>query len=170
MLAHVRVIDGTGAPPLDDRNVVLERGKITAIQPGADVPAAQGSTVLDLSGFTVMPGIVGMHDHLFYIARPNMDSQRSFEPPVLVPQMTFSAPRLYLAGGVTTMRTTGSVEPVRRPQPQARRSTPASCPVRTSTSPGRTSRAPTTAIRPDARARDPDDARQTGRATGPIAA
>ena len=30
---------------------------------------------------------------------------------VVVPQMTFSAPRLYLANGVTTMRTTGSVEP-----------------------------------------------------------
>jgi imidazolonepropionase-like amidohydrolase len=57
-----------------------------------------------------MPGIVGMHDHLFYIARPNEDGQGNFEPPVLVTQMTFSAPRLYLAGGVTTMRTTGSVE------------------------------------------------------------
>ena len=67
-------------------------------------------TVLDLHGYTVMPGIVGMHNHLFYIARPNENSQWNFEPPVLVPQMTFSAPRLYLAGGVTTMRTTGSVE------------------------------------------------------------
>ncbi len=110
VLEHVRVIDGTGGPPLEDRNLVLERGRITAIQAGADVPAAQGSTVLDLSGFTVMPGIVGMHDHLYYVARPDMDSQWSFEPPVLVPQMTFSAPRLYLAGGVTTIRTTGSVE------------------------------------------------------------
>ena len=57
-----------------------------------------------------MPGIVGMHNHLFYIARPDLDSQRHFDPPVLAPQMTFSAPRLYLAGGVTTMRTTGSME------------------------------------------------------------
>jgi imidazolonepropionase-like amidohydrolase len=72
--------------------------------------AAGGTTVLDLRGYTVMPGIVGMHDHLFYIARPNLDARRHFDPPVLVPQMTFSAPRLYLAGGVTTMRTTGSVE------------------------------------------------------------
>ncbi len=51
-----------------------------------------------------------MHNHLFYVARPDDDSEWKFEPPVLVPQMTFSAPRLYLAGGVTTMRTTGSVE------------------------------------------------------------
>jgi imidazolonepropionase-like amidohydrolase len=57
-----------------------------------------------------MPGIVGMHDHLFYIARPNLNSQWKDDQPLLAPQMTFSAPRLYLAAGVTTMRTTGSVE------------------------------------------------------------
>jgi imidazolonepropionase-like amidohydrolase len=110
VLAHVRVIDGAGHPPVEDQNVVIERGKITAVQAGADTPATAGTTILDLRGYTVMPGIVGMHNHLFYVARPNEDSQWNFEPPVLVPQMTFSAPRLYLAGGVTTMRTTGSVE------------------------------------------------------------
>jgi len=57
-----------------------------------------------------MPGIVGMHNHLFYIVTPNLKTDWSFESPLLVPQMTFSAPRIYLAGGVTTMRTTGSVE------------------------------------------------------------
>jgi imidazolonepropionase-like amidohydrolase len=111
VLTHVRIIDGTGAPAVEDQNVVIEAGKITAIQQGADVAAAEGTTVLDLHGHTVIPGIVGMHDHLFYIVRPNLDSRRHFEDPVLVTQMTFSAPRLYLAGGVTTMRTTGSVEP-----------------------------------------------------------
>jgi imidazolonepropionase-like amidohydrolase len=110
VLEHVRVIDGTGHAPLEDRNVVIERGKISAVQAGSDTPASEGTTVLDLRGYTVMPGIIGMHNHLFYIARPDEDSQWNFEPPVLVPQMTFSAPRLYLAGGVTTMRTTGSVE------------------------------------------------------------
>src|SRR5213075_1245836 len=42
---------------------------------------------------------------------PNIDASGHFEQPIIVPQMTFSAPRLYLANGVTTMRTTGSVEP-----------------------------------------------------------
>jgi len=110
VLTHVRVIDGTGRAAVDDQNVVIEGGKITAIQPGADVPTAKETTVLDLRGYSVMPGIVGMHNHLFYIARPNGDSQWNAEDPLLVPQMSFSAPRLYLAGGVTTMRTTGSVE------------------------------------------------------------
>ena len=110
VLAHVRIIDGTGVAAVDDQNVVIEAGKIKAIAKGADVSAAQGTTILDLRGYTVMPGIIGMHNHLFYIARPNLDSRRHFDDPVLVPQMSFSAPRLYLAGGVTTMRTTGSVE------------------------------------------------------------
>ena len=110
VLTHVRVIDGTGAPVAEDQNVVIDGGKISAIQPGADVAAVAGMTVLDLRGYTVMPGIVGMHNHLFYIAKPNLNSQWKYAQPVLVPQMTFSAPRLYLAAGVTTMRTTGSVE------------------------------------------------------------
>jgi imidazolonepropionase-like amidohydrolase len=110
VLTHVRVIDGTGAAAVEDQNVVIEDGKISAIQKGVDVAAAAGATVLDLRGYTVMPGIVGMHNHLFYVARPNLKSQWKSDAPLLVPQMTFSAPRLYLAGGVTTMRTTGSVE------------------------------------------------------------
>jgi imidazolonepropionase-like amidohydrolase len=104
------VIDGTGAEEISDRTIVIEDGKIAAVTPsGADPPA--GATVIDLSGHTVIPGIVGMHDHLFYIGRPNLDAAGHSEPPLMVPQMTFSAPRLYLACGVTTLRTTGSVEP-----------------------------------------------------------
>jgi len=111
VLAHVRVIDGAGHPPEDDRNVIVEHGTITAIGPGADVAASDGTSVIDLRGASVMPGLVGMHNHLYYIARPNYDEQWSSEPPLLSPEMMFSSPRLYLAAGVTTMRTTGSVEP-----------------------------------------------------------
>jgi imidazolonepropionase-like amidohydrolase len=111
VLAHVRVIDGTGNPAVEDQNIVIEAGKIAAIVPGADVPKTDGVVALDLRGYTVMPGIVGLHDHLYHIARPDLDATGAWEAPLLVPQMTFSSPRLYLAAGVTTMRTTGSVEP-----------------------------------------------------------
>src|ERR1035441_3411528 len=67
VLAHVRVIDGTGKPAVDDQNVVIEGGKIVSVQPGADVASNNGVTVLDLRGYTVMPGIEGMHNHLFHI-------------------------------------------------------------------------------------------------------
>jgi imidazolonepropionase-like amidohydrolase len=113
VLTHVRVIDGTGAAAVEDRNVVIENGKISRIDAGTDVASAPATVALDLRGYSVMPGIVGMHNHLFYIARPNLEPGRDppREEPIIVPQMTFSAPRLYLAAGVTTMRTTGSVEP-----------------------------------------------------------
>jgi len=75
ILEHVRVIDGTGKPAVDDQNVVIEGGKIAAVQAGADVTAGAGTTVLDLRGYSVMPGIVGMHDHLFYVGRPNFDAE-----------------------------------------------------------------------------------------------
>jgi imidazolonepropionase-like amidohydrolase len=110
VLRHVELIDGTGAPAQADRTLVVRDGKIAAVG-GPELAAPEGATVLDLTGDAVMPGLVGMHDHLFYIARPNMDANGHAEPPLMVPEMAFSSPRLYLAAGVTTMRTTGSVEP-----------------------------------------------------------
>jgi imidazolonepropionase-like amidohydrolase len=110
ILEHVEVIDGTGAAPLPDRNVVIEAGKIAAILPGGHETPAEGTTILDLRGNAIMPGIVGMHEHLFYIPLPNLAPDGTFERPALFQQMTFSAPRLYLANGVTTARTAGSVE------------------------------------------------------------
>jgi imidazolonepropionase-like amidohydrolase len=111
ILEHVQVIDGTGAAPSADQNIDIEDGRIKSISAGADQPAAEGTAILDLRGYSVMPGIVGMHNHLFYLARPNIAADGSYERPALFLQMSFSAPRLYLANGVTTMRTTGSVEP-----------------------------------------------------------
>ena len=100
VLTHVRVIDGTGTAAVEDENVVIEGGRISAIQKGIDVAPSEGATVLRPSRIHGgMPGIVGMHDHLFYIARPNLNSQWKSDPPLLLPQMIFSAPRLYLAGG-----------------------------------------------------------------------
>src|SRR5262245_55500821 len=64
VLEHVLVIDGTGAAPQRDRNVTLADGRIAEISDGADVPPSEGTTVLDLRGRAVLPGIVGMHEHL----------------------------------------------------------------------------------------------------------
>jgi imidazolonepropionase-like amidohydrolase len=110
-LAHVRVIDGTGAAPLENRTLVLRGGRIEAIIDGAAAPPA-GAHVIALDGYSVMPGLVGMHNHLMYTASINQDEDGKIPPPgFLVTELAFSAPRLYLAAGVTTMRTTGSIEP-----------------------------------------------------------
>jgi imidazolonepropionase-like amidohydrolase len=102
VLNHVRVIDGTGAPAKDDQALVISGGKIQSIIPaGGQTP--QGAQVLDLNGDSVIPGLVGMHDHIYYPA-PGRNV-------AMYPEHAWSFPRLYLAAGVTTIRTTGSVEP-----------------------------------------------------------
>jgi hypothetical protein len=79
VLEHVQVVDGTGAAPSPDRNILIVEGKIAAISAGADQPPSEGTTVLDLRGHTVVPGIVGMHDHLYCLVQPDLkpDSARS---------------------------------------------------------------------------------------------
>ena len=49
-LTHVRIIDGTGAAAVEDQNVVIEGGKITAIQKGAGRAEDKSAAVLDLHG------------------------------------------------------------------------------------------------------------------------
>lgn len=110
-LTHVRVIDGTGGPAQEDRTVVLRNGRIEAVT-DAEVAPPAGAHVVALEGHSVMPGLVGMHNHLMYTASLNQDEDGHLPPPgFLVTELAFSAPRLYLAAGVTTMRTTGSIEP-----------------------------------------------------------
>src|SRR5687767_10623384 len=101
-LTHVRVIDGTGAAPREDQTIVISGGKIQSIEASATAKAPENAQVLDLTGYTVLPGLVGMHNHLFF---PMGGS------PPMYSNMGSSFPRLYLALGVTTIRTTGSVAP-----------------------------------------------------------
>jgi imidazolonepropionase-like amidohydrolase len=101
-LTHVRVIDGTGAAARDDQTILISGGKIQLIGPTAATTYPADARTLDLSGYTVLPGLVGMHNHMFF---PMGGS------PPMYSNMGSSFPRLYLALGVTTIRTTGSVAP-----------------------------------------------------------
>ena len=100
-LAHARVIDGTGAPALADQTIVLSGGRVQTLGPSASVRIPEGAKVLDLSGRSVLPGLVLMHEHMFY------PTGRL----AIFNEMGWSFPRLYLACGVTSLRTAGSVEP-----------------------------------------------------------
>ena len=107
VLDHVRVIDGTGAMPAEDQRIDIEGGKIVRVQSAKLRNAYPANAkILNLTGKTIIPGLVGMHEHLFY---PTPDGGGGRLP--LYGEMADSAPRLYLAGGVTTARTTGSLEP-----------------------------------------------------------
>ncbi len=104
-LTHVEVIDGTGAAAVPDQTVVLDHGKIASVGPSAAAQIPGGAKSLDLHGHTVYPGLVGMHEHLFY-TEPGSAALHAFS----TGELTETAPRLYLAAGVTTARTTGSIE------------------------------------------------------------
>jgi imidazolonepropionase-like amidohydrolase len=103
LLMNVRIIDGTGAPVRENQSILIENGKITAITQVAASIAPEGTRVIDLKGKSVMPGIVGLHEHMFYNASDPQNFIQSTQPIVF--------PRLYLAHGVTTARTAGSFEP-----------------------------------------------------------
>ncbi len=98
-LTNVRVVDGTGAAAVEGQTIVVQNGRITGVGPSASTTVPAGARVLDLTGHTVLPGLVGMHNHTFYTTRG-----RSV-------QLQFSSPRLYLGSGITTARTTGGTSP-----------------------------------------------------------
>src|SRR5579863_3707902 len=66
VLNHVRVIDGTGTPAKEDQAVIVADGKIASIGAAGAAQIPTGAQILDRSGYTVIPGIVGMHNHLYY--------------------------------------------------------------------------------------------------------
>lgn len=99
-LTGVTLIDGTGQPARHGQTVVISGNRIAAVGADGTVDIPDGAEVMDLAGHTVIPGMVGLHNHLFYTAAGGRSAQ-----------LTYSAPRLYLGSGVTTVRTTGSRQP-----------------------------------------------------------
>ncbi|MCY4634410.1 MAG: amidohydrolase family protein [Acidobacteria bacterium] len=98
-LTGVQVVDGTGSPAASGQTILIRDGRIAAVALDTEVEIPDGARVLALDGHTVVPGFVGLHDHTFYMTRGRRV------------QLNFSAPRLYLASGVTAIRTTGAFSP-----------------------------------------------------------
>ena len=99
-LTNVTIIDGTGSAPKTGQTIVIRGNRIAEVGSAASVRVPAGARVMQLAGSTVIPGLVGMHDHLFYTAAGGR-----------AVQMSFTGPRLYLGSGVTTIRTTGGRSP-----------------------------------------------------------
>ena len=97
-LTHVRVIDGTGAAPREDQTLIIRDGNIVAVGAARSTRVPEGAQVMDLTGKSVIPGLVMLHEHLYYPTGPGVYG---------ADYVSFS--RLYLAGGVTSMRTGGNV-------------------------------------------------------------
>jgi imidazolonepropionase-like amidohydrolase len=102
-ITHVKVIDGTGAAAASDQTVVFNHGKISAVGASGSLTVPSVARTIDGTGKTLIPGIVGMHEHLFYVA--------PVDGPLTAVHPFYSFAPLYLAGGVTTARTGGSMDP-----------------------------------------------------------
>jgi len=102
-LEHARVIDGLGHPPAEGQTVLIQGGKIAAVGADGTVAVPAGAMVVDLTGKSVIPGLVMVHEHLYYSS--------IYRGAFHTNEMDFSFPRMYLAAGVTSMRTCGSIEP-----------------------------------------------------------
>ncbi|HXL48959.1 MAG TPA: amidohydrolase family protein [Xanthobacteraceae bacterium] len=97
-LTHARVIDGTGAPARADQTLIIRDGRIAALGAFKSIALPAGAQVIDLTGKSVIPGLVMVHEHLFYPTGPGVYAN-----------LAESFTRLYLAGGVTSMRTGGNL-------------------------------------------------------------
>lgn len=97
-LVNATIIDGTGAEPRTGQTVIVRDGRIEAVGPTASVAVPANALRLDLTGKTLIPGLVMVHEHLYYPTGPGVYGN-----------LTESFTRLYLAGGVTSMRTGGNM-------------------------------------------------------------
>jgi imidazolonepropionase-like amidohydrolase len=107
-LVHARLIDGTGSSAVDDQTIVISRGTIVALGTSSATAVPREARVIDSSGKTVFPGLVMMHEHLFTTSS-SITAAIHNRPELLQESLAF--PLMYLAGGVTTMRTAGSIDP-----------------------------------------------------------
>ena len=103
VITDVTLFDGTGGPPKTHQTIVIDHGFVSQVGNAAEIKAPADAVVVDGTGKTVIPGLVMLHEHLYY----TMPIDTYFN----VQEMPSSFPRMYLAGGVTTMRTAGSIEP-----------------------------------------------------------
>lgn len=92
-ITHVTVIDMTGAPPLVEQTVLIQKERIAAVGPVGAISVPRAARIVDGSGKFLIPGLADMHVHLTAAGEP--DGSRGFMIPLLV------------ANGITTVRDMG---------------------------------------------------------------
>jgi len=95
-LTGARVIDGTGAAPLEGATIVISDGRIQAVGTGASVTIPAGATRVDMAGKTIVPGLINAHGHL----QADMSNRPARDK--LVGQL-----RMYSDYGITTVQVLG---------------------------------------------------------------
>src|SRR6185312_12846275 len=65
---HCRLADVKHLKVLEDQTVIIRNGIITAIDDSKKLPVPAGCTVIDLTGKSLLPGFVLVHEHMYYAA------------------------------------------------------------------------------------------------------
>ena len=102
VLQHATVIDGTGGAPIADATIVIADGKIRDIGPSSSVKAPESAEVVDLSGKTIMPGIINLHGHVG-LAKGLSQDMKNYTRENAEAQLA-----LYASYGVTTTTSMGT--------------------------------------------------------------
>jgi imidazolonepropionase-like amidohydrolase len=106
-LASARLIDGTGAAPLDGVTVVVEDGRISEIDArGGPIPADAAG--IDLDGRTLMPGLVDAHVHVTAFEMPEARKGQQAIAPEVKHHLIAKGLRRMLRMGITTVRDVGA--------------------------------------------------------------
>jgi len=64
VLRAARMIDGTGAAPVNNAAVIVIGDRITALGPASSVAIPAGANVIDLGDVTILPGFIDAHTHI----------------------------------------------------------------------------------------------------------
>jgi imidazolonepropionase-like amidohydrolase len=106
-LTGSRLIDGTGAPPLEPATVIIEQGRVTGIETsGESVP--RQFTQIDLTGKTLMPGLVDAHVHVTAFDMPRALKGQQAIAPEVKHHFIAQGLRRMLRMGITTLRDVGA--------------------------------------------------------------
>ena len=101
VLQNARVVDVVKGIVLEGHSVMISNGKIIGIEKTGKLSVPKAAKVIDLTGKTILPGLVMLHEHMTY---NNGAAVWQFHP--------VSFPKLFLAAGVTTLRTAGAENPM----------------------------------------------------------
>ncbi|HSB09753.1 MAG TPA: amidohydrolase family protein [Blastocatellia bacterium] len=96
-----RLIDGKSAKPIAGAVILIEGDRITTVGQGLKIP--DGAEVIDLSGASVLPGLIDTHTHLTY----HYDTEQNERPAITAIYSAENA-RLTLGAGFTTVRNLGA--------------------------------------------------------------
>ena len=109
-LVGATLIDGAGGPPLPDAAVLLDGERIAAVGPRGAVVIPPQAEEIDLSGLTLLPGLIDTHDHLADKNYSLLSRWEIEEPASLAHLKTAKAIEDSLAAGYTTIRDAGGLD------------------------------------------------------------